>query len=207
MKFILDTTAIPEIVTLYQTFGREVLDIVYHMTRTFAYGIHRKKLILTGRWPYATKHQNCYDVVTNDLFFAGTAGGPGDHRPGKVTTVEELPDAQAGTEVPLISLGSRLLSCGGRNGVPADAEQILLSGNIVSLPRNGLSFTNEKLDNNLGSPGCGDYGAAPCCQRLTDVQHDHGLHACSGGFVGAVRGWLDGEVGPMAIDSFQASKI
>ena len=37
----------------------QVLDLVFHMTISLAYGLHRKKLILTGRWPYATKNENC----------------------------------------------------------------------------------------------------------------------------------------------------
>ena len=48
----------PEIICLYQTYGMPVLDIVYYMTRTYVYGLHRKKLILTGKWPYSTKDLN-----------------------------------------------------------------------------------------------------------------------------------------------------
>ena len=49
MSFILDPSSMPEIVDLYQKHGMAVLDIVFHMTRTYAYGLHRKQLILRGK--------------------------------------------------------------------------------------------------------------------------------------------------------------
>ena len=64
--------------------------------------------------------------------------------------MEELPDGHAGLEVPVISLGSHLVSCSKRNKVPADAEQILFKGNIFALPRNGSSYANKKIVTNLG---------------------------------------------------------
>ena len=51
--FILDPSSLPEIISLYQVYGMFILDIVFYMVRTFAYGLHRKKLILLGKWPYA----------------------------------------------------------------------------------------------------------------------------------------------------------
>ena len=118
--------------------------------------------------------------------------------------MEELPDAQAGPGVPVLSLGSHLVSFSERNKGPADAEQIPFNGYIFTPSRNGSSLANNKLDNNLGSSGRADFGLAPCCQRLSDVQHDPGLHVCSGGLVGAVRGWSGGGGGRMAIDSCKA---
>ena len=62
MKFILDPTSLPEIIRLWQTCGPEILAIVFYLTRTFVYALHRKKLILIGKWPYATKNENCLNI-------------------------------------------------------------------------------------------------------------------------------------------------
>ena len=70
MKFILDPTSLPEIVRLWQIFGQQVLDIVFYLTRTFAYVLHRKKLILVEKWPFATK--NVPDKI-NSCFIAGNS--------------------------------------------------------------------------------------------------------------------------------------
>ena len=72
MIFILDPTSLPEVVRIWQQYGPEVLDIIFYMTRTYTYGLHRKKLILVGRWPYATKNENCVFDVNNLTNIAGT---------------------------------------------------------------------------------------------------------------------------------------
>ena len=73
IKFILDPTSMSEIICLLQTYGKGVLDIVFYMARTYAYGLHRKRLILIGKWPYATKDENCSNVdQINSLNVAGT---------------------------------------------------------------------------------------------------------------------------------------
>ena len=43
------------------------------MTRTYAYYIHRKKQILVGRWPYATRNSDCLNISSN-YPVAGTVG-------------------------------------------------------------------------------------------------------------------------------------
>ena len=51
------------------------------MTRTYAYGLHRKKLILLGKWPYSTKNENCFPPLnrTTNSFVSGAPNGcPGD---------------------------------------------------------------------------------------------------------------------------------
>ena len=58
MIFILDPTAIPEVDHLVVQYGMPVLCSIFYMARTYAYGLHRKKLIITGRWPYATDKSN-----------------------------------------------------------------------------------------------------------------------------------------------------
>ena len=58
MRFILDPTSFPTIISLTQLEGATVLDTVFYMSRTFAYALHRKKLILTGKWPFATENSD-----------------------------------------------------------------------------------------------------------------------------------------------------
>ena len=48
-----------------------MFDIVFAMVRTYAYGLHRKKLILVGKWPYATINENCNNH-DNQIAVAGT---------------------------------------------------------------------------------------------------------------------------------------
>lgn len=52
VKFILSPSAHPVILTLTQQYGKELLDHVYYLTRTFAFNMHRRKSILIGRWKY-----------------------------------------------------------------------------------------------------------------------------------------------------------
>ena len=73
MLFILDPTAIPEVDHLIVLYGMPVLGTIFYMARTYAYGLHRKKLIILGRWPYATNNENCSFKINqiNSDSFAG----------------------------------------------------------------------------------------------------------------------------------------
>ena len=73
MAFILDCTSVPEVITLYQAYGTVVLDIALYMTRTYVYGLHRKKQILIGKWPYAVKDPDCSNdkISHNNYSVAG----------------------------------------------------------------------------------------------------------------------------------------
>ena len=62
MTFILDCAAFPPIITLYQTHGLEVLKLVLHLTRTYAYGMHRGKQILMGKWPFITNDPDKHNI-------------------------------------------------------------------------------------------------------------------------------------------------
>ena len=75
MTFILDPTALPAMDHLITSYGIQVLDLVCHMTMTYAYGLHRKKLIITGRWPYAIVNENCVPNTEqiNDILISGSA--------------------------------------------------------------------------------------------------------------------------------------
>ena len=51
VRFILDSTAFPEVIFLIQTLGQEIEDTVMYLTRTWAFTIHRHQLKMLGRWP------------------------------------------------------------------------------------------------------------------------------------------------------------
>ena len=73
MAFILDPSSVNEILKLYQAFGMQVLEIVFSMCRTHAYRLHRKKLILVGKWPYATRDEN-FSNFNYQINLANVAG-------------------------------------------------------------------------------------------------------------------------------------
>ena len=73
VRFILDSTACPQLISLVQVFGQEIQNRVCYLTRTWAFSIHRHKLKLLGRWPENVKTNNkktrpCKDLVTNHYF-------------------------------------------------------------------------------------------------------------------------------------------
>ena len=51
MSFVLDPCLIPAVNVLCASRGITVLTHVYYLARTFAYYMHRAKLISLGRWP------------------------------------------------------------------------------------------------------------------------------------------------------------
>ena len=102
MSFILDPSSLPPIIDLYQRYGKSVLDIVFYITRTFVYGLHRRKLILLGKWPYSTKNENCYMNKIEQLTNSSVAGVPETgpdvpNDPPAVTHGADCPDAGAQT--------------------------------------------------------------------------------------------------------------
>ena len=50
-QFILDPCLVPAILALCNQHGKELFDHVYYLTRTYAYYMHRAKMISLGRWP------------------------------------------------------------------------------------------------------------------------------------------------------------
>ena len=50
VKFILDASTNSQTIALVQVLGPEVLKIIFHLTRTWCFSIHRKRLSLLGRW-------------------------------------------------------------------------------------------------------------------------------------------------------------
>ena len=59
MQFVMDPISIPDILSVTQEYGRPALELVFYMTRTFAFNIHRKKQILSGNWQFTN-----YDCVS-----------------------------------------------------------------------------------------------------------------------------------------------
>ena len=51
VQFILDPTLFDGINMLVEIYGLPILEHVLYLTRTYAYYIHREKLIMLGRWP------------------------------------------------------------------------------------------------------------------------------------------------------------
>ena len=51
LQFILDPATFPDIISLSQQFGPKIIEQVFYLVRTFAFYIHKQKLIILGRWP------------------------------------------------------------------------------------------------------------------------------------------------------------
>ena len=82
LKFILDSMACPELLSLAQFYGQEIIDRVMYLTRTWAFSIHKHKSILLGRWPEFTNtkkkgdkntrlYKSTASQVSNSLTFSG----------------------------------------------------------------------------------------------------------------------------------------
>ena len=122
MKFILDPSSMSEIIYLFQTYGKGVLDIVYYMARTYAYGLHRKRLILIRKWPYATKDENCTNInQIKTLDVAGTT----TRRPGVMEGPTTARYSQGDTQYSQTSLSSPASTdTSGQGGFSNHAEPI-----------------------------------------------------------------------------------
>ena len=55
VRFILDSTACPEIISLVQAFGQKIKDRVCYLTRTWAFSVHHHKMKILARWPENTR--------------------------------------------------------------------------------------------------------------------------------------------------------
>ena len=51
LQFLLDPSVHPDVISMEQECGTEPLKIVFHLTRTWCYDIHRLRAKLLGRWP------------------------------------------------------------------------------------------------------------------------------------------------------------
>ena len=53
--FLLDCSSLADVISAVQTDGNEVLYILFHITRTFCYTLHKSRLKILGRWRNFTK--------------------------------------------------------------------------------------------------------------------------------------------------------
>ena len=50
-KFVLDPSQFPAILAIWKSLGQNIMNHTYYLTRTFAYYMHREKMLSLGRWP------------------------------------------------------------------------------------------------------------------------------------------------------------
>ena len=84
VKFILDFTSNPVVISLYQTYGETVIDLTLYLTRTWAYSLHRQKLILSGKWPPETQLSR---QKQKSSIYSGTCA---QHKPDQTKTTDLL---------------------------------------------------------------------------------------------------------------------
>ena len=46
VQFILDASVLPQVISYVQTYGKELLHLVFHLTRTWCFTIHRERVKL-----------------------------------------------------------------------------------------------------------------------------------------------------------------
>ena len=88
-QFVLDPSQFPAILAIWNSLGQYIINHTYYLTRTFAYYMHREKMIALGRWPgdpgrkakLITKNRNnpttinYPDQITN-FYVAGSTAAP-----------------------------------------------------------------------------------------------------------------------------------
>ena len=52
VQFLLDASVLPNVITATQDGGAEILREIFSFTRSWCYGMHRKRLQLQGRWNF-----------------------------------------------------------------------------------------------------------------------------------------------------------
>ena len=50
LQFMMDCSVIPQVITLVQTYGQDVLHHLFKVSRTWCYSLHRERLRILGRW-------------------------------------------------------------------------------------------------------------------------------------------------------------
>ena len=53
IQFILDCSVIPLVITATQHDGTDILDSLFHLTRTWCFAIHRERMKIYGRWNFS----------------------------------------------------------------------------------------------------------------------------------------------------------
>ena len=52
VQFLLDASVLPDIIIAIQEGGANILQEIFHFTRSWCYAMHRKRMQLLGRWSY-----------------------------------------------------------------------------------------------------------------------------------------------------------
>ena len=52
LQFILDCSALPSVIIASQSQGKDILDSLFHLTRTWCFVLHRQRMRLLGRWNF-----------------------------------------------------------------------------------------------------------------------------------------------------------
>ena len=59
VQFILDASVHPTTISLVQLFGDIPLKIIFHLTRSWCFAIHKERSKILGRWPWLDLHFLC----------------------------------------------------------------------------------------------------------------------------------------------------
>ena len=73
MQFLLDPLALPEVDSLRQLYGQEVINHIYYLIRTHAYYLYRRKQILLGSWVGDNKQRSKNKEKNKSLIISGEA--------------------------------------------------------------------------------------------------------------------------------------
>ena len=151
------------------------------MSRTFAYAIHRKKLILVGKWPYATKDENCENIIVDKTYTSLISG-----------TIARTPD----------------VCCGPPSSPPAHGGCITCTADdpsCVPSPPSSDSIDIIRRDPILQISPCACTGMTSASQHVPEcVQHGTVHYTDSGGCAGVVCGLNSDEAYGEAGDSSPA---
>ena len=50
VSFLLDCSNFPEVISLVQCHGQDILCVLLHITRTWCFSLHRERLVLLNKW-------------------------------------------------------------------------------------------------------------------------------------------------------------
>ena len=53
LQFILDPSIHPSVISMNQLYGQETLKVVFYLTRTWCYSVHKERSKLQGRWNFS----------------------------------------------------------------------------------------------------------------------------------------------------------
>ena len=117
MSFVLDPCLVPAVLALCAAHGMEVVTHVYYLARTFAYYMHRGKLISLGRWPgdhgnnFKPKLSNSKNNLIDKCSLSGRTSAPPAVTPSTTTAISltnlfvtsHVPSAQHHDEHTIVS--------------------------------------------------------------------------------------------------------